>query len=93
MAEEKALGPNTKTTLGVSVSCVIVFLSGALWINGSLTDVERAVTDLGHRIDLFDVRLKTVEERGDGNLKASTFRTWAEDLERKNPNLFVPRVQ
>ena len=60
MAEEKPLGPNTKTTLGVAGTCVTVFLGGALWINASLSSVEGALNDLGHRIDLFDVRLKAV---------------------------------
>lgn len=93
MAEEKPLGPNTKTTLGVAGTCVTVFLGGALWINNSLRSVEGAVNNLGHRIDLFDVRLKAVEDKGDGNLKAATFRAWADDLERRNPSVSVPRVQ
>lgn len=88
-AEERALGPNTKTTLGA----VGVFIAGALWIQMSLSGMKEQVIELRVEVRSLGQRMDKLEEHRNGGMAASTFREWVRDLERKNPNLSVPAVQ
>lgn len=90
--ERETLGPQTKTTLGVAVSCVSVFLGGALWINSSLASMERSLVDIGHRIDVLDLRLRVLEGTADDRWRRSEMRAWVRDAKERNPSISLPAV-
>lgn len=91
------LGPDTKVTIGAALAVAVAIGGGAWRIESALASSreEQAKTriEMSGRLDILDFRLRSLEDHGNGSLKAATFRAWASDLERKNPTLIVPSVQ
>lgn len=87
-----ALTQDTKTTIGVTASCVAAFLGGAFWIQSSIGSVRDAMRDTNSKLELIDYRLKALESAADDRWRRSDMKAWVRDLRERNPGQSIPSV-
>lgn len=85
---EPSFGPNTKTTLGVVVTVLVVLL-------GAFGYMESFKASIIQRLDKQGYRMQRMEEKDAAYAKNSWTKTdmelWAERLARANPDLKLPK--
>lgn len=96
-SERPILSAETLVRLGPAIVMAGAFLSGAMWINSTLSGVERRVEQLAHRVEMLEsnwnTRLDSINARADQSVSLYKLQAWSLQLKIKNPSLEVPPVE